>query len=423
MKRSAVISLALALSLLAGCAAGAAENPILPAAPETVITPPVEAVSTPVPTQTVLSAEKSSGRRTLELLNAEYAQADGNVILSPLSVETALAMASEGAFGEDAEAMEALGLSGGQGSRLSRDDGDSVLSIANSMWFNEKLDGKVKREFKATLANEYGAEAGFFTPNSPGSVDEINGWVKEKTHEKIDSIVGRDALSDDALAILINAIYFGGEWTEPFEANDVRTDKFYADSKQGVNIQTAELMRGAVKTYFETGLATGFSKGYKNGYEFIAILPKAAGAQGLEEVLAGLDLDEFLQSRTWEYDVNVAIPKFELEYAHSLKSSLTALGLGSLFEPRALDGMLTPEALELGDTAYVGDVLHKTYMKMYETGTEAAAATAVVIKYGTTAFAAPREYRQVILDRPFAFLIRDMERGQIVFCGAVNSVE
>ena len=121
--------------------------------------------------------------------------------------------------------------------------------------------------------------------------------------------------------------------------------------------------------------------------------------------------------------MGIAIPKFELEYANSLRQTLIKMGLGSLFEEHSLDAMLTDEALTLGDTAWVGDVLHKTYMKMYETGTEAAASTAIVVKYGTTSIARPREYREVILDRPFAFLIRDMESERIVFCGAVNSVE
>lgn len=426
MKRNAIISLTLALSLLSGCAAGAAEGPVPTDAP---VSPLVEPTPTPAqspePTPDELEVQRAAANRlVLELLRAEYAQKDGNVILSPLSIETALSMASEGAWGEAKEALEALGLSTGQGASLSQDDGDSVLSIANSMWFNEKLDGKVNQSFKDALSSEYGAEEGFFTPNSPDSVREINGWVKENTREKIDAIVTKEALSEETLAVLINAIYFGGEWADPFEANNVRTDKFYADSKKGVEIQDAELMSDGVKTYFETELATGFAKGYKNGYEFIGILPKTAGAQGLEEVLTGLDLDEFLQSRTWEYDVNIAIPKFELEYANSLKETLTGLGLGSLFEPHALDGVLTGEALALGDTAWVDDVLHKTYMRMYEAGTEAAAVTAVEITYGTTAFVAnPREYREVILDRPFAFLIRDLDSGRTVFCGAVNSVK
>lgn len=427
MKRTAAMSLTLALlfNLLSGCAAGAKEFTARPTAPQA--TAPAELA--PAPAQSLPPAPEPSpdeerarqaaaNRLALELLRAEYEQKDGNVILSPLSIETALSMAAEGAWGEAKEALEALGL----GAALSQDDGDSVLSIANSMWFNETLDGKVSQSFKDTLSAQYGAEEGFFTPNSADSVQKINGWVKKNTRDKIDAIVTREALSDDALAVLINAIYFGGEWADPFEDWQVSGRTFYADNKKGGALQDAELMEGGVKTYFETALATGFAKGYKNGYEFIAILPKAAGAQGLEEVLTGLDLDEFLQSRTWEYDVNIAIPKFELEYANSLRETLTGLGLGSVFEPHALDGVLTSEALALGDTAWVDDVLHKTCMRMYEAGTEAAAATVIGFTRGTTSIS-HREQRAVVLDRPFAFLIRDVDSGRLVFCGAVNSVK
>lgn len=214
----------------------------------------------------------------------------------------------------------------------------------------------------------YGAEEGFFTPKSSDSVREINGWVKEHTKDKIDSIVTENNLDEDALAVLINAIYFDGKWTEPFEA-PARPGSFYTPH----GLQEAQLMADRVKTYFEHGGFIGFSKPYKDGYEFIGILPDG-------------------------------------------------LGLGSLFEPHALDGTLTDEALALGDTAWVGDVLHKTYMKMYEEGTEAAATTAVMFTYGATSIN-HREQRSVVLDRPFAFLIRDVDSGRVVFCGAVSSME
>lgn len=160
--------------------------------------------------------------------------------------------------------------------------------------------------------------------------------------------------------MLINAIYFDGKWTKPFEA-PARSGSFYTPHR----LQEAQLME---ETYFEYGGFTGFSKSYKDGYEFIGIPVRRAGAGA----------------------------------------------------PHALDGTLTGEALALGDTAWV---LHKTYMKMYEEGTKATASTAITYRCGTTAFANPRECRRVFLDRPFAFLIRDVDSGRVVFCGAVGSME
>lgn len=418
MKRNAVISLTLTLSLLSGCAAGAVDTPgpsetatvcATEATPEPTASAEVETITTACRAE----APTSGNYLALRLLELECAQKDGNVILSPLSIETALAMASVGAIGEAKVALEKLGLNGGQGATLSQTEGESPLSMANSMWFNEKLDGQVKQSFKDTLAAQYGAEEGFFTPQSDKSVKEINGWVKEKTHDKIDSIVNKDTLSDDTLAVLINALYFDGKWTEPFE-KQAQPGKFYTPS----GIQEAQLMEDRVKTYFEHGGFTGFSKSYKDGYEFIGILPQELGLD-----LTKLDIDAFLSSETGAYDVDIKIPKFELEYSNSLRQTLAALGLGSLFEEHAMDGMLTDEAIAQGDTAWVSDVLHKTYMKMYEEGTEAAAVTGIVFTYGSNAVVKSRERKQVFLDRPFAFLIRDTETGRVVFCGAVNSME
>lgn len=135
MKRNAVISLTLALGLLSGCAAGAAEGLNRPVPTETIAPLPVEeTMSAPVvPAETERPGEMSANRLALELLRAEYAQKGGNVILSPLSIETTLSMTSEGASGEAKEALEALGLSAEQGAALSQDDGDNALFIANSM--------------------------------------------------------------------------------------------------------------------------------------------------------------------------------------------------------------------------------------------------------------------------------------------------
>ena len=146
MKRNAAISLLLALSLLSGCTAGATEPSGIPH--ETLDPLRIEEEKFPAPgpagpteSHTPQGAEEagetSGNALAMALLRVECARKDGNVILSPLSIQTALAMASEGAAGKAKEALEALGLSGGQGASLSQTAGDSVLAIANSMWFNE----------------------------------------------------------------------------------------------------------------------------------------------------------------------------------------------------------------------------------------------------------------------------------------------
>ena len=168
---------------------------------------------------------------------------------------------------------------------------------------------------------------------------------------------------------------------------------------------------GEEHIYFETDRASAFAKPYKNGYEFVGILPKAGGVPDL----TCLDLDALLDSRTGEYDVSIGIPKFELTYAASLKETLAGLGLGSLFADGSMNAALREGSAY---TAWVDDVIQKTYLRMYEKGTEGAAATAVVNKCGS---AAPREPKEVFLDRPFAFLILDGE--QVVFAGTINTLK
>jgi len=356
------------------------------------------------------------------LLMSEQSQKPGeNVILSPLSIEMALGMAANGADGQAKEDLETLlgtdvgDLNALLGSYMERED--ETLSIANSVWLNGSMEGMVNDYFKNTMTERYRAQQGLFTPYSKQDAGTINGWVKEKTHDKIDSIITSDDLTDETLAVLINALYFNGKWAEPFEARQVDKGKFYTPASS-TGMQDATLMSDRVKTYFECEGFTGFSKAYKNGYEFIGILPRETDLN-----LPALDLDAFLQSETTAYDVDIKIPKFELEYANSLSKTMKDLGLGSLFEDGSLNGLLTDAAKAGGAEAHVSDVVHKTYMKMYEEGTEAAAVTAVIAYATCAAMPVEREVKEVYLDRPFAFLIRDTQSGQIVFCGAIHSVK
>ena len=401
-----ITSIVLALSLLAGCGGGALPGP----------TQPVGETQPPVPEQI------SDAELALSLLKLECVKTPGgNVILSPLSIRRALAMAANGADGQAKTALETLlGMDAGQlnaqlGEYLARED--DTLSIANSMWFSQEMESYVNQEFKDTLAESYRAEEGAFAPYSQRDAGIINAWVKDRTHGKVDSIVTPDALTPETLALLINALYFNGQWADPFEDYQVSKEKFHAPGGD----QDGELMAQRLGTYFETDAATGFAKSYRDGYEFVGILPKAEGAVDHTD-LAGLDLEAFLASRTGAYDVDVKLPKFELDYSTSLVDTLTGLGLGSLFGKGSLNGLLTDAAKAAGNEAHVSDVLHKTYMKMYEEGTEAAAVTAVIVECTSAAIPVEREVKQVFLDRPFAFLIRDTRSGQTVFCGVINNI-
>lgn len=403
-----LMAMALALSLLAGCGGGFT----VPKRPTE--TEQAQESRAPIEVEQVTGAELS-----LRLLESECAQYPGkNVILSPLSIEMALAMAANGADGEAEEAvktllgMEISDMNALLSAYLKKEDG--TLSIANSMWFNQNLSGMVGKAFKRVLEENYRAGEGFFAPHSGEDADEINRWVSEKTNGKIDGIIDANSLTENTLALLINALYFNGKWVDPFKEYQVSEGKFHAADGD----QDAQLMSERLGVYFESQGFTGFSKPYRDGYEFIGILPDEEGPADLSK----LDIEAFLKSETRAYDVDIRLPKFELEYGASLKETLCGLGLQSLFEDGGMNGVLTEAARAEGGSAYISDVVHKTYMKMYEAGTEAAAVTAVIV-YARAAMPEEKEVKEVFLDRPFAFLIRDTASGQIIFCGAVNTVE
>lgn len=397
MKRNAVLSLALAAALcLTGCGGPTPAVPDRPASAAPV-SGEIRAFSSPL---------DAAGR----LLALETAQHPGeNVILSPLSLELALCMAANGAAGEARTALEAL-LGGdtdtwNAAAKASLAERDDTLFLANSMWFNEGLKEEVSPSFRAVLSDVYGAEEAFFRPGDAGA---LNRWVSRATRKRIAAILTDDALTEDTLAVLVNALYFNGEWTAPFEhGQNVREGTFSGTGGS----EDAEFLVGEEHIYFETDRASAFAKPYKNGYEFVGILPKAGGVPDL----TCLDLDALLDSRTGEYDVSIGIPKFELTYAASLKETLAGLGLGSLFADGSMNAALREGSAY---TAWVDDVIQKTYLRMYEKGTEGAAATAVVNKCGS---AAPREPKEVFLDRPFAFLILGGE--QVVFAGTINTLK
>ena len=399
MKRSRLLALTLALALaLSGCAGY------------------TQIKTSQNGEREALPMSQSLNEQAVYLLALETEKNPGeNVILSPLSIEIALAMAANGAtgaarddletlFGMDVETMNAL-----FGAWLKGED--ATLSIANSMWFNETMGEAVDSGFKKALSSVYAAQEGEFKALDAASAGEINRWVSDKTRGKITSIVDQNSLGEDLFSILLNAVYFDGKWSAPFRKEQVEKGEFHAPEGE----QDAEFMTQRLKTYFETDQATGFAKSYEDGYEWVAILPK-----GEDFDLSALDLDAFLDSRTGSYDVDVKLPKFELRYETSLTDTLAQMGLESLFRDGAMDEMLTQQGRERGVKAKVSDVVHKTYMRMYEEGTEAAAVTGVMVM--ATSAAAPREVKQVFLDRPFAFLILDQNSGQPVFCGYINSL-
>jgi serpin B len=360
----------------------------------------------------------------------------GNLLFSPYSLSQALAMTYAGADGETAAQMADVltftlpqpalhaALSALNGDLVARGNaqedsgtGEAArsLRIANALWGEQTY--PFNREYMALLARYYGAglhEADFINA-SEETRQEINAWVAEQTEDRIRDIVPKGAINSGTRLVLANGIYFYGGWETAFEPDATRDGDFFL--REGATaivpfmVQEVELpyARGDGFQVVELPYA-------ESGFALTVILPDAGSFDAVE---AGLDV-QMLTMAIGHLDpteVWVYLPKFEFEFGTiSLKQTLQAMGMTDAFDERAdFTGMqeegTPPEPLG------IGDVLHKAFISVDEHGTEAAAATVVLM----SPVAAPpsEEPIEVRIDRPFIFAIRDMRTGTVLFLGRV----
>jgi hypothetical protein len=338
-----------------------------------------------------------------------------NALISPLSVSTALTMTANGANGQTKDEMlKVLGsgmsldelnkyLSSFNGSLTSGED--FSLKCANSIWFIKDNNFNVNNEFLQTNADFYHAEIYKRAYNSE-IVNDINNWVSEHTDGMIDKLLDNgDALSNIAL---INATAFNAVWETYYFDNFVEEGTF---TDANGNEQSVTMLISEESEYINGDNCTGFIKKYKGGkYGFAAILPDSnVSISDFVGSLNGDKLFKMLQN-TENANVVAKIPKFEYEYSAGLSEALKALGMPTAFSDSADFSGIS------GDKLLISDVLHKTKISVTEEGTRAVAATGVVMS------AAPDGDKQVILNRPFMYMILDNETMLPLFAGVYTGI-
>jgi len=338
-----------------------------------------------------------------------------NTLISPLSVSSALTMTANGANGQTKEEMEkVLGngisldklnnyLSSFGGSLTSGED--FKLKNANSIWFIKDNNFNVNNEFLQTNADLYHAEIYKRAYNSE-VVNDINNWVTKHTDGMIDKLLDNgDALSNIAL---INAIAFDAVWETYYFDNFVE-DGAFTDANG--NEKSVTMLASEESEYINGGNCTGFIKKYKGRkYGFAAILPDSnVSVDEFVGSLTGEKLFKMLQN-TETANVVANIPKFGYEYSAELSEALKALGMPTAFSDGADFSSIS------GGKLLISDVLHKTKISVTEEGTRAAAATGVVMS------AAPDGDKQVILNRPFMYMIIDTETMLPLFAGVYTGI-
>jgi serine protease inhibitor len=351
---------------------------------------------------------------------AELPLTDENRMISPLSAYLALAMTVNGANGKTRiDMLKTLASEGleiediNAASRdlmvyLSKTDPNNKLSIANSIWYRESF--SPDPAFLQSNADYFAAGARKLDFSDPKTVDVINRWVKDATEGTIEEII--DSIESDTVMFLINAIYFNAQWETKFEKKNTY-DGTFAAPDGSVNAQF--MKRSGMIQVIREDIASGVILPYENRkFAFLALLPKEGMTP--EEMLSNLDsteLDEMI-GRSMEQDASLILPKFESEYELGMKDILTNLGMGIAFDTENADFSLmqTNRATDL----FIKDVTQKTFVRVDELGTEAAAVTKVEV--GLTSMPMP-EF-EIRFDRPFFYCIVDMETGIPLFIGILT---
>ncbi|MFQ6013949.1 MAG: serpin family protein [Anaerolineae bacterium] len=352
---------------------------------------------------------------------------NGNLFYSPYSISLALAMTYAGARAETAQQMaDALHftLSGdrlhpafngldlelarrGEGAK-GKDSEGFRLNIVNAIWGQTGY--PFLSEFLDVLAENYGAGLRLLDfVNAPEeSRVTINDWVSDQTEGRIEDLIPQGVIDAMTRLVLTNAIYFNAAWAEPFDPDQTDDGTFYLLDGGQV---TVPMMRQAETFPYVEG------EGYQavelpyDGQELsmVILLPEAGHFEAFEGSLGAGRVDAILKGLAGRR-VSLTMPKYEFESDFSLREALAAMGM-----PVAFTGAADFSGMTGSRDLFIAEVIHKAFVSVDEAGTEAAAATAVVMER----LAMPEEPVEVTVDRPFIFIIRDIETGAILFAGRV----
>lgn len=435
------------LITLAGCGAETPDTEQPPTEPE--FEPPAEQQAepqAPAPEPRELDM-KTAAEQANDFAQRFYGRVaagePGNLFFSPLSIHAALSMTYAGARGETAEQMREVlafeyapdeGIEHAayhqlltalndvpttafdtveNGERTTVERPVFELVVANRLWgqqgfsWNSGYIGLTEREYLAGLQ-----EVNFRT-DAEGARNTINGWIEETTRERIKNLIPSGALNAMTRLVLTNAIYFKANWQDVFEERATKPEPFHLSG--GPTAEVPMMHQSEHFAYAESADWQALEMPYeRNALSMIVILPadRDGAMQTAEQQLASGDLMDALESRQ-RTKVNVWFPKFTITQQLDLGTTLQAMGMPLAFSEQADFGGMTPEA-EL----MISKALHKAFVEVDEKGTEAAAATAVVMSL-TSAPVEPEKPKVFRADRPFIFLIRHNASGAILFAGRV----
>lgn len=445
-----------------GCAAVRTSPTATPVPTREVEPTPTETVPEPTPTipeptpteepEVMLQVARSDIERTLspKVTEEELAQrvdgnnafaldfyhvvrdAEGNLFYSPYSISSALAMPYAGADGETEEQMAetlrydlpqerlhpafnalSLALTTEEEEEQEEEGDPFILDVANAVWGQEGY--PFRQEYLDILARNYGAGIHIldFVQAPEQARQTINAWISEQTNGRIEDLIPQGVIDDLTRLILTNAIYFRASWEHPFDEEQTQDGPFRLPDGEEISVpmmqQTARFGYTEGKDYQAVELPY-----VGNRASMVIVAPEMGQFSDFEESLQAQDIEDIMANMENE-DVILTMPKFSFDARFQMAQQLAEMGMPTAFSPEEADFSGIDGSREL----YIHEVLHEAFVAVDEAGTEAAAATAVVV--GITA--APAEPTEFTIDRPFIFLIRDMETNAILFMGRVINPE
>ncbi len=354
---------------------------------------------------------------------------DGNLVFSPYSISLALAMTYAGARNETESQMaqtmqftlpqdqlhpafNALDLELASEGKAQGSNGQPMqINIANAIWAEQTY--HFQQAYLDLIAKNYGAaiQLADFVKNFDPVRGQINNWVSNQTKNKVNDLLAPSSVDSNTRMVLVNAIYFKADWAVPFDANTTSDSTFtLLDGSQS-----------QVKMMNNSELGLNYVKG--DGYQAVElpyngntaamdiIMPDDGNFQNFESTLNAQNLNDIFSSMN-TMPIALGLPKFTFTTDFSLSDQLKSLGMTDAFDSNKADfsGMTGNHDL------FISDVVHKAFVAVDEKGTEAAAATAVIMQAMS---APPIQKVHLVIDHPFIFVIRDLTSGQILFIGRV----
>jgi len=340
-----------------------------------------------------------------------------NVVISPVSISYALAMTYNGARGRTRDDMaSALGIPDLSRSDVNRALGglmmvaitggeDVSFEMGNAIWYREGL--SVMPDFSERARTYYDAQIAELDFNRPEAAGTVNDWIEQQTHGRIRSVI-RPPIDPSTVMMLVNAMWFRGNWYRPFDAAETKSAVFHVTADSSIECRMMRKLDHA--PYFQDDLMQAMELPY-GGERFSAVVLLPREGRTTDDVLEALTAEKWRQwtERLSPRDVRLGLPRFTVEYdASAISSVLRDMGMTAAFTPGADFGDMVA-----GGGIWIDSVIHKTYLRVDEQGSEAAAATVVAMKKGLVP--------QMEVNRPFLLAIRDRWTGAVIFVARIAS--